>query len=176
MNGISKIARFFQRIQIETYLAAFLLLFLSVLLSIQVFVRFVFAGGLAWTEELSRYAFVWAVYFGCILGVKENKHIRVTAQFLLIPKRVENIILIVADLGWIAFSGMIAFFGLNFVLSMFEFPFISQTMGFNLAWAYAIVPLAYGIMLFYVAILVCKRIKQFIKKEDTLTVDPTISI
>jgi len=176
MSDLSRKARFFRSFQPEVYISAFLLLFLTILLCIQVFVRFAFAGGLAWTEELSRYAFVWAVYFGCILGVKENKHIRVTAQFLLMPKRVEQIILIIADIGWIAFNGIIAFFGFNFVVSFFDFPFISQTMGFNLAWVYTIVPLAYGLMLVYVVILVYKRIKSFIRKEDVQTIDSRMNL
>ena len=176
MKQLSKRDRFFKYFQPESYIAAFLLLLLTVLLSIQVFVRFVFAGGLAWTEELSRYAFVWAIYFGCILGVKENKHIRVTAQFLLMPKRMEKITLIIADVVWIVFNGVIAFFGFNFVISFFRFPFISQTMGFNLAWVYAIVPLAYGLMLIYVVILVYKRIKNFIKNDDSKVVVSEMSV
>ncbi|MCL2382240.1 MAG: TRAP transporter small permease [Treponema sp.] len=173
MSDIFKKVRSFEP---EKYIAAFLLIFLTILLSIQVFVRFVFAGGLAWTEELSRYVFVWAVYFGAILGVKEDKHIRVTAQFLLMPKRMENVVLIIADIGWIVFNGVVAFFGLNFVLSFFRFPFISQTMGFNLAWVYAIVPLAYTFMLLYVVILVYKRIKRFIRREDVQTVDSRMNL
>jgi len=176
MDNIAKKVRFLLSFQPEVYISAFLLLFLTVLLCIQVFVRFVIGGGLAWTEELSRYAFVWAVYFGCILGVKENKHIRVTAQFLLMPKRLEQFILIIADIGWIVFNGIIAFYGFNFVVSFFEFPFISQTMGFNLAWVYTIVPIAYGLMLLYVAIMVYKRIKSFIKKEDIKAVDSRLNL
>ena len=176
LGDLSKRERFFQLFQPETYIAVFLLLFLTILLSIQVFVRFVIGGGLAWTEELSRYVFVWSVYFGCVLAVKEDKHIRVTAQFLLLPKRAEKIVIIVSDIIWILFNGMVAFFSFHYVLSIFEFPFISQTMGFNLAWIYTIIPIAYTLMLVYVVLLLYKRIKKILKEGDIHIIDSRLNV
>jgi TRAP-type C4-dicarboxylate transport system permease small subunit len=172
MSGNLKAEKF----QVEAYLAAFLLFFLTILLCIQVFVRFVLGGGFSWTEELSRYLFVWSIYFGCILAAKEDKHIRVTAQFMVLPKRVEAIVITIGDIIWVIFNGLVAFFSFNYVVSMFRFPFISQTMGFNLAWVYTIVPIAYALMLIYVVLLIQKRILKLINKEEVTITDSRMDV
>ena len=173
MSGFFKKIR---SIEPEKYIAAFLLAFLTILLSIQVFVRYVIGGGLAWTEELSRYTFVWSIYFGCILATKEDKHIRMTAQFLLLPKKAEPIIIIISDIIWIAFNAIVAIFGFRYVISFLRFPYISQTMGFNLIWVYTIVPIAYTLMMTYVILLVIKRIKKWFKKEDIEIIDSRLNV
>ena len=155
----------------EDYIAAFLLILLTVLLSIQVFVRFAMGGGLAWTEELSRYVFIWSIYFGCILAAKEDKHIRVTALVTALPKRWEGIIITVSDITWVAFNGFIVFHSGKYIMSMFRYPFISQTMGFNIVWVYTIIPLGYFMMLVYVARMIFIRIKKIMHKEDVAIID-----
>ena len=71
----------------EEWTSAFLVGLMIVCLIIQVFIRFIFGSALAWTEELSRYAFIWAVYVGAALCVKRRIHVRITAQFLKLDTR-----------------------------------------------------------------------------------------
>ena len=52
-------------------------------LFLQVAMRIAVGSSLAWTEELSRYSFLWAVYVGAALAVKRGGHVRITAQFML---------------------------------------------------------------------------------------------
>ena len=48
-------------------------------LFLQVAMRIAVGSSLAWTEELSRYSFLWAVYVGAALAVKRGGHVRITA-------------------------------------------------------------------------------------------------
>ena len=41
------------------------MLLLILVVSIQVFCRYVLQDSLAWTEELARYLIIWSVLFGC---------------------------------------------------------------------------------------------------------------
>lgn len=77
---------------------------------------------------------------------------------------------------WILFSGVVTYFGFQLVVSMFEFPFYSQTMGFNLVWIYAIVPIGYALMTMYVILLIVKRIKKIIKRQDVEIVDSRLTM
>ena len=54
-------------------------------LFLQVAMRIAVGSSLAWTEELSRYSFLWAVYVGAALAVKRGGHVRITAQFMFLP-------------------------------------------------------------------------------------------
>ncbi len=49
---------------------------LSVLVGYTVILRFLFNTGFPAGEELCRYLFVWAAFFGIILGVKAKAHMR----------------------------------------------------------------------------------------------------
>lgn len=160
----------------ESYIAALLLILLTILLSLQVVARYIFNTGVSWSEELSRYFYVWAIYFGCVLATREDKHIRVTAQLDLLPKKLRAWIITFGDLVWIVFGGVVTFFGFQMTLSMFEFPFFSQTMGFNLMWIYAIVPVGYALMTVHVVRLVVKRVRKIIKKEDVEITDSRLNV
>ena len=46
---------------IEDYAASFFLAVLVILLTVQILLRFAFGKTLSWSEEVSRFAFVWAV-------------------------------------------------------------------------------------------------------------------
>ncbi len=59
------------------FAAAALLAAAVTMLAIQIFLRAVFSSPFAWAEEVVRYAFVWSVYLGAVLGLVRNTHIRV---------------------------------------------------------------------------------------------------
>jgi len=50
-----------------------------------VFSRFVLHLGIPFTEELGRYLMIWAGYLGCVLALKEDSHISITAVVDLFP-------------------------------------------------------------------------------------------
>ena len=52
-----------------------LLACLVVLVFMQVVLRFVFSSGIAWSEEMSRYLFVWSVFLSIAVAVKQKSHL-----------------------------------------------------------------------------------------------------
>jgi C4-dicarboxylate transporter, DctQ subunit len=64
-------------ITIINAVAATLLAAAVVMMTMQVFLRSAFAAPFSWIEEVSRYAFVWCVYLGCIIALASDTHIRV---------------------------------------------------------------------------------------------------
>ncbi len=115
-------------------------------LTLQVFMRFVFSSSLAWTEELSRYSFIWSVYMGGVLAVKHSQHVRITAQFLIFPPKVRVAIMMFTDLLWIAVNFFIAYHSCVALESAFEFPEISPTMGIVKGYVEAMLPLSFMLM------------------------------
>ena len=81
-------------------------------LFLQVAMRIAVGSSLAWTEELSRYSFLWAVYVGAALAVKRGGHVRITAQFMFLPTRWRLVFRAVGDIIWIGFSLYVAWIGL----------------------------------------------------------------
>jgi TRAP-type C4-dicarboxylate transport system permease small subunit len=63
--------------RIERAAGAGLIALVVVTISIQVGTRYLFGRPLVWVEELATYAFIWAVFIGAALGMKELRHIRI---------------------------------------------------------------------------------------------------
>jgi len=69
-------------------LLALLLGVLTVCVFLQVLVRFVFKYPLPWTEEVARLSFVYCVFVGATLAVRDNDHISVDVVLEALPRAV----------------------------------------------------------------------------------------
>jgi TRAP-type C4-dicarboxylate transport system permease small subunit len=50
---------------------------------------------MAWTEELARYAFVGAVFFGAVIALRERQHVAMDVVFKALPAKAKNILSII---------------------------------------------------------------------------------
>ncbi|ABN78634.1 MULTISPECIES: TRAP transporter small permease [Cereibacter] len=144
----------------EEWLGVLLMTLVLVLLSMQVIGRYVLGWSFAWIEEVSRFAFVWAVYFGFAVAAEKDRHIRVSVQIAFLPPRAQKILLTVADLIWLGFNALVIWFGTIYIADMFEFPMVSQTTGINIAWVQMIVPLGFLLLSFRVIQVMIRRWKN----------------
>ena len=72
---------------IELYICVFLMSFMTLLVFVQVVMRYVFNNSLSWSEELARYTFIWLIYIGISYGCKLRKHIKIDAALTFSLKR-----------------------------------------------------------------------------------------
>lgn len=63
---------------------------LTVSVFLQVLIRFVFKYPLPWTEEIARIAFVYCVFIGATIAVRQNSHLHVDALLVVLPKKVAS--------------------------------------------------------------------------------------
>lgn len=131
----------------ESHFCRFLLCFFVTLLFVQVIFRVIIMESLSWSEELSRFAFVWFAFLGASYAARLGAHNRVTIQFKLCPKLAKNIILLIADAIWILFNVVMIRESLNVISDMIEFPFFSPALNWAMHYIYLIFPLAFGLMI-----------------------------
>ena len=151
----------------EEWIAAVLMTLVVVLLGVQVFMRFVLDRSPSWLEEVARFAFVWAIYFGFVIAVEKGRHIRVTLQIRMLSPLWQKIMLTMADVAWVVFNVVVIYHGILFVSSMFEFPFISQTTGINLVWIQMIVPIGFLLMTARIVQSVVRRWREGEELHDS---------
>ena len=154
-------------IPIEGYAAIVFTTILIVLLSLQVFFRFVFTKSISWAEEVARFAFVWAIYSSIIYAAYLDKHIRVTMHLRYLPAKYQKWLLTLADVLWVFFVGTIAVVGVEFVWKMFQYPYISQTTGINLAYIYLIVPIGFTLLAIRIVQSILRRFKGEVEIKDS---------
>jgi TRAP-type C4-dicarboxylate transport system permease small subunit len=131
---------------VESYICQFLLSFFIILLFIQIISREVFGVNISWGEELARFSFVWFVFFGASYAARLAAHNRVTFQFRWFSKKTANYIVAFADLIWIVFNIVIIYKSIFLIKSMIQYPYISPTLGWSMAYVYMIFPLSFFLM------------------------------
>ncbi|WFS62801.1 TRAP transporter small permease [Pseudodesulfovibrio thermohalotolerans] len=115
-------------------------------LTLQVFMRFVLSSSLAWTEELSRYSFIWSVYMGGVLAVKHSQHVRISAQFMVLPPKCRVALLMFTDTLWMVANFFIAYQSVLVLRDAFAFPEVSPTLGIVKGYVEAMLPASFLLM------------------------------
>ena len=83
--------------------------------TIQIFSRYTaLIPSWIWTEELSRFLFVWMVMLGAMVGVREHTHFEVDVWPELGP-RANALLRIVSGLGVLVFALVFVWWGIQFV-------------------------------------------------------------
>ena len=89
---------------IELYICVFLMSFMTLLVFVQVVMRYVFNNSLSWSEELARYTFIWLIYIGISYGCKLRKHIKIDAALYLFPKKVRPYVVLLGDILSVSYT------------------------------------------------------------------------
>lgn len=157
-----KVLTFFDNL--ESYICQVLLVFFVCLLFLQIVLRIVFGAvdmmsamipalehwplpaSLPWGEELSRFAFVWFVFFGATYAARLAAHNRVTFQFKIFPEIVGKISTLLSDLVWIVFNCIMIYYSINVIREGLEFPEYSPTLDWIMAYVFLIFPIAFSLM------------------------------
>jgi TRAP-type C4-dicarboxylate transport system permease small subunit len=67
-----------------------------------------------WTEELSRFLFIWMIMLGSMIAVREGTHFVVDVLPQL-PPRPNAVLQVVSDIGVLAFALVFTWYGIEFV-------------------------------------------------------------
>lgn len=91
---------------VEVYLASAALVIFSVLVVVQVIMRYVFGAPLVWSEEIARFALVWFVWIAGSYAVKYLRHVKFEVLVTLLGNKIpvaQRVIRIIVFLLWLAF-------------------------------------------------------------------------
>lgn len=97
-----------------------------------VVLRYAFNSGITQSEELSRWFFVWMIFLGAIIGIKENAHLGTDMLVSRLGPTGKKLCLAVAELlmlfcAWLVFSGSLAQSKINLDVE-------APTTGLSMAW------------------------------------------
>jgi TRAP-type C4-dicarboxylate transport system permease small subunit len=115
-------------------------------LMFQVGTRWVTGAGVAWTEELSRFSFLWAVFSAAALVAKQGSHVRISAQYLLMPTKYRLVFRAFTDLLWICFNLYVAWISWQVIAGALVFPEVSPTLHIVRAYVEMIIPFGFILM------------------------------
>ena len=119
------------------------------LIVIQVVARYVAGSSLSWSEEISRYLFIWVVMFGTVIGVHDGSHVAV--EFLL--KRLPATLYRLATIGYTlclcVLAVVMSVYGS--IIASDVYRQLSPATRVPMTYVYAAVPICSAIMLVHLA-------------------------
>jgi C4-dicarboxylate transporter, DctQ subunit len=120
---------------------------LVAVLVLQVFSRYVLQVGISWSEEVSRFLFIWFVYLSASYAVQVGTHIRVSIVVDFMPKVLQRPMQVMSDLLWIGFNAIVIVSGIQLIGTMIEHPVYSTSLLMPLSIVYVIIPLSHALMI-----------------------------
>ncbi len=70
---------------------------MGILLLSNVIMRYFFNSGIPWSEEFTRFLFIWIIFLGAIGALKENSHLGFTSLIQKLPKTAKLVVYIISQ-------------------------------------------------------------------------------
>ncbi len=138
----------------------FIFIFIVVLL--QIYYRYIIGSPLVWSEELSRYVFIWVSMVGWVLATRSGTHIRITFIEERLPGPIRKAVQTVFRVCTLLFLGVLAYWGADMASRTFGRSVVTLP-GLTMGMVYAALPVSAILSMFYV---VCDLIQPEKAKTD----------
>lgn len=120
-GALSRLVRFLY--EFNGYLVALLILSITVIMCIQVFIRYFLKGNLTGMEDYIYFFLMWMVFTGAGVAVFENTHLRSDTLIVLIKnKRFLNKALLVVDFIEVVLYYVFLYFSYLYILDCLAIP------------------------------------------------------
>ena len=106
--------------KLEEGVISLLLVLMTLLVFMEVVLRFGFNTGLLWAQELTLHMSAWFVLFGASYGIKVGAHIGVDAVVRLLPDKVHRVVSVLAIGLCLVYCGMFLYGSWEYLSKMYK--------------------------------------------------------
>lgn len=99
----------------EEFILMVLLVLMTTVMGIQVVMRYIFNASLSWSEEITRYFFIWSSFISISYCIKRGTSIKIDQFIVLTPKPVQKIIRLIGKVILIFFFAFLFRYSINVV-------------------------------------------------------------
>ncbi len=145
-NGVRTFNRML--VALETALVGGLVSTVCVVVLLQVGMRYLFAYPNPWSEEVSRYCFIWLSMLGASLAVEHRSHFAFDQVTRGLAVRSRSLVHGLATLWVLGFALFLV--GSGIALILLVLPERSPALNLPIAWVYAAVPVSGALMAVHV--------------------------
>lgn len=121
---------------------------MSLLTFIQVILRYIFNSSIVFSEELSRYLFVWLTFIGIAYGVKKGSHLSVDVVFNRLKGPVRTAVSVLAMALYISFAVLMVIHSYRYFARVAATAQLAASMNLHMKWV-ALAPLAGFVLVLY---------------------------
>ena len=137
-------------------------MFSTALVFIQVIMRYVFHNSLSWSEELTRYIYIWQTWIGVAYAVQTGSHLRITLVRDKLSAKGQEILEVIVRVIWVGFALFIAYQGVQAVNIIMTFGQKSSALRIPMQFCYMSIPV--GMILMSIR-LIERTVKELLHKN-----------
>ncbi len=141
-GGVSRLRRLID-FPIEDWLGIAITFAILVVMSVQIFLRYVLNESLIWSDELARYLLIAMAFIGCAAGVRKRCHIRIDVIDLVLPATARRVLAVATD-ALVLFYLVYIFVASIEILGIFASQ-PSTAMGVSMAVPYSVITIGFGL-------------------------------
>ena len=146
---ITTIRKISQAVDIVARLASIaLVLAVLIIMSAQVFFRYVLNSSLQWSEEASIWAMIWMVFIGSVVVMRNWEHIYIPTVIRLFPLKIRIWLIVLSHFLVGVFLSVLVWYGWQVVNGSSNA--FSHNIGVSSSWAKASVPMGASMMIIMV--------------------------
>lgn len=150
----------------EIVILSVLMMLMAIIMFLQCVMRYVFNASLSWPEELSRYLFVYFVYFGMSYCVRADSHLSVDLIPSFFPKT-KPVYNVIADVSMFAFSLVMAIGGIGKLTQLITQQQRSPAMRIPMQYLYFALELGFLLTMLRLIQKYVVRIIKFTKRKNS---------
>ena len=134
---------------------------LSIIVSLEVFSRYFFKISLPWSTDINRCLFIYLVFLGAVIGVRDQSHLNIDVLTKKFPKKLQKLLNIIINLIILVFLIILVTAGLIFVLS--SITQVTPYLRISISYYYLAIPLSAIVMIYFLFFHLKDQIKNFKK-------------
>lgn len=135
---MKKFFRYYDKM--EEVVLVFSLVVTVAIITMQIIFRYVLNASLSWSEELTRYIFIWQIWLGTSYGMSGDQHLKVTVLYDHCPEKVKKLIKLAANLILLSFCIFLIFNGSKMVMQLFNRHTLSTVLRLPMYLVYIALP------------------------------------
>ncbi len=136
----------------------------TILVLVNVFLRYFMNTGIYWSEEVATMCFVWCIFVGSAAAYKNGAHLGVDLVIKKLPKGPRAIVKILVDILLILINGYILYLSVKFVSTSYQKP--TAVLAISSAWVSSSLIVGFGLTTVYAIRDLIKDIVKTVKGEE----------
>lgn len=141
---------------IEKYVGATIFAIIFLIVTSNMVMRYIFSNSFFWTEEASKYLFVWMIFLSSAYAVGRDKHIKISLFLNLFSNKT---VVRIKILCYIIFIGIIGY-SIPSIIDSFSHLRLSPVLRIPLEYIYFIMPISFILFLLHAVYRIIFLIKQ----------------
>lgn len=147
----------------EDLISAFFISVTTILVVINIVMRYIFNSGLVWSEEVATGCFVWSVFIGAVAVFKHRGHVGVDIIVKKMPHGVQRAVALITDIILVALNGYMSYLSILYISK--SYTKMTPVLGISSVYISSSVLIAFVLMTLYSVKFVWQDLRGQDKEE-----------